>query len=141
MIRKKVWRYYCEFCKKSGGSGGHIKKHELHCTLNPDRKCGMCNLAGEDPEKIDVLLSILPDPKKYKMPDGFGFFEWPGLAKEVEEVMPELREKTQGCPVCIMAALRQKGISVPMITTFDYKEESEIWLSEANEQSMSDQYY
>lgn len=141
MIRKKVWRYYCEFCKKSGCSGGHIKKHELHCTLNPNRECGLCSIMGEESAKIDILLNILPNPEPYKKPDEFGWFEWPGLAADVEKAMPELREKTQGCPACILAALRQKGIPVPLVTSFDYKKESAERLHDINEAAYEAEHY
>jgi hypothetical protein len=36
---KKV--YYCDFCKKHGLSSYWMREHEKHCTLNPDRRCGM----------------------------------------------------------------------------------------------------
>jgi len=135
MIRKKAWRYYCEYCKKRGGSGGHIKKHEKHCTLNPNRECGLCDLAGEKPTEMSVLLNILPDPGPYRKTDESGWHEWPGLAEAAEKAMPELREKTGECPACILAALRQKGIPVPIIDSFDYKKESDARLNELNNEN------
>ena len=135
MIRKKAWRYYCEYCKKRGGSGGHIKKHEKHCTLNPNRECGMCELRGESPYKMSDLLNCLPDPEPFKWIDEYGFCSYPGLNKSVEEAMPALRRLVGECPACIMAALRQKGIPVPVVESFNYKKECEIWLSGANEEN------
>lgn len=47
-IIKKV--YYCDFCKKHGLSSGSLKKHEKHCTNNPNRFCRICGFKGV-PEK------------------------------------------------------------------------------------------
>lgn len=44
MKTKRKLRYYCDWCKKSGGSKHHLAKHERGCTLNPRRVLG--NLTG-----------------------------------------------------------------------------------------------
>lgn len=62
---KKVNRYYCEFCKKSGQSASHISKHEKRCTLNPNRHCGMCAMLENEQPGIKDLLSVLPNPTDY----------------------------------------------------------------------------
>ncbi len=85
MKAKRVWRYYCDYCKKSGCSGAAIKKHELHCTMNPERKCRMCELIDINQEPIITL---------------FGALDSEGLAG--------LRFAADDCPVCIFAALRQR---------------------------------
>jgi len=126
--KKKVWRYYCDFCKKSGCSGGHLKNHEARCTMNPNRSCGMCEMFEECPRPIDQLLAILPDPKQYMMgKDEFGLMVYVGLEKAVEEAMSKLREATENCPACILATFRQKGIPVPAIRSFNFKKECEAW--------------
>ena len=140
MIRKKVWRYYCEYCKKAGGSGFHLKNHELHCTLNPNRECGLHKLAGENTPDMDILLSILPDPAKYKQTDEFGGENYSAdLGEDTEKVMEWLRAAADNCPLCIMAALRIKGIPVTMIKSFDYKKEFDSQMSEHNNE-MNDRY-
>lgn len=42
MRRKPSYRYYCDYCKKSGGSGSAMAIHEKHCTMNPNRVCRFC---------------------------------------------------------------------------------------------------
>lgn len=60
MRKVKKWRYYCDFCKKSGCSGHHIVKHETHCCRNPNRVCRMCVAAGDvEQQPSDVLLAAL----------------------------------------------------------------------------------
>jgi len=50
-LLKKV--YYCDFCKKKGMSKHHMSKHEMSCTMNPNRKCGLCGYNGIKPKEID----------------------------------------------------------------------------------------
>ena len=129
MKTKKVYRYYCDYCKKSGCSKRHLQHHEERCTLNPHRICGYCKLLDQEQPEIDDLLAILPSPEKHS---GYGN----ALYAAIEDALPKLREAAGGCPACILAALRQKGIPVPMATNFDFKKEcQEIW-DEINAKSM-----
>ena len=131
---KKVFRYYCDFCKKSGGSKYHLQKHEEHCTLNPNRKCGVCEAMGGTPVPMNELLNLLPDLKNFVVPVSDNFFSeedsYSMPEETAKEILIKLREATDGCPACIMAALRQKGIFLSLIPQFDYKEEMEdFWRS------------
>lgn len=114
MKTKKVNRYYCDFCKKSGCSGGHMKKHEIHCTMNPNRACRVCLLLGVHQQPMSELLATLPKPASYNF-DPLEAFEGVTLA------MPLLRRKANNCPACILATLRQSGLIG--ITYIDYKQE------------------
>ena len=134
MRKKQVWRYYCDYCKKSGCSGGWIAKHEKHCTMNPDRECGMCkHAAGEEVQpNTDKLIAMLPDPTEYHTAfiDEFGLQreEWPGLSEAVDKVLPALRESANNCPVCLLAAFRQRGIHLSLVENFEYKDElASLW--------------
>jgi len=129
VITKKVNRYYCEFCKKSGGAAGHMKKHEEHCTLNPKRFCGYCHMSEEEQPNIADLLAILPNPKEYEHQDAeYDCFYYRGLEEAVDAVLPKLREACNNCPACIVAALRQKGIPVPLVSSFNFKAECQsVW--------------
>lgn len=131
---KRVLKYYCEFCKKSGCSKFHMAKHEKHCTMNPNRVCGMCAMMG-DIEQPDLaeLKALLPIPKDYLHTDDMGSWYNSGLDAEIEKAMPTLREKTENCPACIMAALRQNGIPIGMVNSFKFKDECKKWLEEFNE--------
>jgi hypothetical protein len=90
MRKKKVWRYYCEYCKKSNCNPASMKKHEAGCTNNPGRICGLCKITGEEQKPIGELITILGN----------------GSDKELER----LRAKTNNCPTCILAAIRQSGL-------------------------------
>lgn len=130
MKKLQRWRYYCDFCKKAGQSGGHMKSHESACTLNPGRVCKMCvkmDHVGQ-PAMAD-LLAVLPLP-----PNEMGWDEEEAFKALVEAAMPELRILTNNCPACIMAALRQKKIPVPIVTSFNFKKEIEAIFQGINEE-------
>lgn len=93
MKKVKRWRYYCDHCRKSGGSKYHIEVHESHCTNNPARKCGMCDQIGNITHSKTELLAA--------------------LGKGDGEGMKRLRELTGNCPSCILAAIRQSGLMDP----------------------------
>ena len=124
MRKMKRWRYYCEFCNKSGGSGYHMAEHEKHCTLNPNRICRMCGRG----EGLGKLIALLPKKEDYvsKGP----LFEFLDFAEAVEKTMFVLREEAENCPACILAALRQAGIFIPMIQSFGFAEECKNWMKE-----------
>ena len=121
MTKKQVWRYWCDFCKKGSLSGGHMASHEKHCTANPNRICRLCLRTGLTQRPIAELMACLNTKK-----------ENGGLA--------DLRELTENCPICILAAIRQSGICKwdgdpenPAYTiTFDFKMELASWWSEEN---------
>lgn len=124
MIIKKVNRYYCEYCKKSGCSASHMSRHEKSCTANPNRHCRMCGRKG-----IDGLIESL------------------GTGRTEQEV-ENLRKEARGCPACMLAAIRQghfntppdedgPGFSVP----FYFQKEKETWWARVNERLAREDYY
>lgn len=123
---RRVNRYYCEFCKKAGCSGFHMKRHEDSCTLNPKRICRVCKMAQGVQQPIETLISILPtlsdDEKSAFGPLG-------GMASvKVNAALVRLREVCSDCPACIMAALRQSKIPVPIATDFNWTTEMKaVW--------------
>lgn len=129
-----VKQYCCEFCRKRGLSASHMAKHESSCTLNPNRVCRVCKMdwGGERTQKpITELMALLPDPKDYKHYGELIVFDkatGESFGKVVNSHLTELRQATGNCPACIMAALRQKGIPVPVATDFDFTTEMKaIW--------------
>ena len=129
MRKVKRWRYYCEFCKKSGGSGGHMQKHENGCTLNPKRHCGMCDISGGFQEPIESLVAIV-EKHIYMAVDvcKHSGIESITVLGDRKGMLAELGDKTENCPACMMAAIRQAGVPVPA-TGFDYKDHyKEFWL-------------
>jgi hypothetical protein len=125
---KRVNRYYCDFCKKSGCSKAAMQKHEKHCTMNPDRICRMCLLLELEQQPMSNLLALLPNPKDFEGADEAAWTDASPLAKAVNASMKSLRDATGGCPMCILSTLRQSGIPVPMASSFNFKQEcDEIW--------------
>lgn len=121
MIRKPSYRYYCEHCGKSSGSGGHMSRHEKSCTANPDRECRMCNST----RPIGSLIEVLGDGD--------------------EAGVMSLRYEAGGCPACMLAAIRQSGLQRPyevdgsgkmtdegFSVEFNFKEEKDRWWKEKN---------
>ncbi len=142
MKTRKMNRYYCDFCKKSGGSKYWMEKHEKHCTANPDRECRMCYLTKGGHPHTKTLLAMLPDMEKFRVtnkglcPDENGKwseFEWdeyPGYQEAVEVAFKRIREETENCPACLLAVIRQSQI----IVEFDFKVEKEKFWTEYNKE-------
>ncbi len=134
MRRKRVWRYYCDFCKKSNCSGPAMKEHEIHCTNNPSRICRMCDVLETRHTPLEELIALLPDPN---MPDTRTDDEiwWDKplspLYAALSEALPILRKKADGCPVCMFAALRQAKIP-PDRELFDLEAECKSALESSN---------
>lgn len=136
-------RYYCEHCKKGGGSGGHIRRHEETCTANPNRQCRICStLLGQKQPKLEDLMALLPNVEEQRRtqpgfdhgPDTYYFDEIP------EETVKRLREAAGHCPACMMAAIRQRGLPVTTAESFKFKDElREIW-NEINAANMEKEY-
>jgi len=83
MRERTVRRYYCDHCKKAGGSRFHMESHEKHCTKNPDRSCRMCDQLGE---------CVTPVPVMHDAMRANG--------------MAGLREASNRCPACMLTAVR-----------------------------------
>ena len=129
MRQAKRWRYYCDHCKKSGGHAGHMRKHEKHCTMNPDRSCRMCDVAGTGGLSVSEMVSKLTEFLKKHTPS---------LQEALNtnpEILTEVRDIAEGCPACMMAIIRQ----LPQeqwelgIEAFDYKKERDEFWERENE--------
>lgn len=125
MRTKRVNRYYCDFCKKAGQSKFHMAKHEERCTLNPCRVCRMCELSQGEQKPMAELLALLPELQtepEISSEDGHAYFH-PDQTGDVNDALKALRKATGNCPVCILAALRQKKLPVYAATDFDFAAE------------------
>jgi len=134
-----VKQYICDFCGKKGLSAAHMTKHEKHCTMNPGRKCRMCALYDNEQYPLSELLSILPEPDIKRKEDEYGITESCENIEALEGAMKILREKTEGCPMCIFATIRQKGIHPSYL--FDYKKECNRFWKDYNEQQLHEDRY
>lgn len=76
-------RYYCDYCKKSGGQKAAMQKHESGCTANPARRCGLCAWREADQPEIEALITAA----------GLG--------------LNTLTEAANNCPACMLAGIRQ----------------------------------
>ena len=145
MRTKRVLRYYCDFCKKAGCSKFHMEQHEKHCTMNPERSCGMCSAMESDQTNLAGLMAILPDPKDFECIEQveIGFFGdgnyadlkvYTGLEQAVAAVMDNLWDAAGSCPACVLAALRQKGLTSHIgDDTFDYQKSVREFWAEQNQ--------
>lgn len=128
MRTKTVKRHWCDFCNRAGLKAFAMAKHERHCTMNPARTCRTCRLidggSGPDPEGLRALVAILPTNVVPEY-DHRGQEAQPyvDFLKAMEEVGPKLREAAGGCPACMLAAIRQAGVPVPLVAGFDFKKE------------------
>uniref|UniRef100_A0A6M3J3H1 Uncharacterized protein n=1 Tax=viral metagenome TaxID=1070528 RepID=A0A6M3J3H1_9ZZZZ len=130
MKKKRVWRYYCEYCKKSGCSAYHMKNHEVSCTMNPNRKCRMCGYTEGHRNSMDELVAI--------------------VKKAEPDMLTQLREATGGCPMCMLAAIRQSGVQYyeidedgvhsNFISEFDFKKEKEQFWRDSNDARAQESY-
>ena len=95
--------YYCEYCGKHLLRKDSILNHELHCTMNPGRHCGLCGNSDLFPIVAKYLVRyILVDKnglRELKWIDPFGHDD--------ERVKLEnIIEDVDYCPVCTLAVLR-----------------------------------
>ncbi len=146
MRTKKVNRYWCDFCDKAGLQAGAMRKHEKHCTLNPDRSCRVCGLLSDnqdyefEPVPLAALIAILPDSSVYHA-DHVTDKVLVEFNESVVAAIPALRKASGDCPACMLAALRQAKIPVPIAEGFDFTAEMKAIFSEINENRQSEEYY
>jgi len=150
MRTKKVNRYWCDFCNRASLQAACTRRHESRCTLNPERVCGLCAFLELEQAKLPELVAILPDPEPLKriQTDDLGrevWHDYVGLEEAVERVLPQLRAAAHDCPACILAAIRQRGIPAPEITSFKFKDEMKVLMDAKNgrdyEEEMRSQCY
>lgn len=116
MKTRTVKRHNCDFCGKGYFFLPAIKRHEKGCTRNPNRVCGMCEMAQNEQKSIAELDALLID---CDMSVDYGHRD----EKINEDV---IRRETQGCPACILSVLRQTKKAA--LFTIDWKAESKAWL-------------
>lgn len=143
---RTVKRYYCDYCNKKNLSSFHMKKHEAHCTMNPNRTCRMCAAYGQEQPKLTDLMAILPDPAEYAHSDEMCDWFDGQLNKKISEILPALKNAAGDgqCPACIMAAFRQKKIPLPLVEKcgWNFNEESTKFWKDVNEHNRPlNEYY
>lgn len=105
--------------------------------MNPNRSCKMCarheDLAG-DGEKADSLPNLIELCRAFS--SGDGPIHEADYEKQEKENGHLLRVAANGCPACMLAAIRQSGTSW---VNFDWKKESKEWW--ADHQQNDSRYY
>jgi hypothetical protein len=106
-----------------------MARHEKGCTANPERVCGLCEYAEPHLKQkpIAELVACLTEVMSSDL--------------TIDEGMAKLRELTEGCPGCILAAIRQSGVVKALYDSeygwpdmkFDFKKELHAWWEMANQ--------
>jgi len=118
MKKRKVWKYFCEYCGKGNCNPSYLSRHERHCTLNPNRECRMCALVGNTPLPIEALqVGIVATEGNEEGTAG-------------SAIITGLRTLASGCPACILAALRQYDSGNWFAKDFDFKKEGKAWIDD-----------
>jgi hypothetical protein len=83
---------------------------------------------------VSALVALLPDSTDFwkEQKDRENMWDYCPAEDALKEAaigaLPALRQAAGDCPACIMAALRQAKIPVPMVDGFSFKKEmEEIW--------------
>lgn len=109
--------------------------------MNPARECRVCKLVdgGRDADfvmpPLADLVQMLPDPAPFKRTYEGTTVEYfdDSLAVAAGAVFPVLHKAAGGCPACVLAAIRQRGIPVPVVEKFSFKNEMDEIFSDINE--------
>lgn len=114
MRQKKVWRYYCDYCKKAGCHAGYLRTHEKHCTANPNRECGMCLMIEDAEQKPLAELTAVFDG--FSGPcSGLVTPKLRAVWADHDARIKELETLTNGCPACMLATARALGKRNPPV--------------------------
>ena len=108
--------YYCDHCRKHGLSRHSMERHEQGCTMNPARACGW--QTGGCTSDIGSLAVQMKERAISR--DG-------GSPTFVKDDIDWLHDEVEGCPACMLSALRQSGIEIhydhAAVRIFDYDDQ------------------
>jgi hypothetical protein len=144
MRQVKKWRYYCDFCKKSGSSKSHMAKHEASCTMNPNRDCKLHRLAFEESQPdLTIMIDYIQAfwNKHYHKDDVSGMeccdTNWDEYQEAETQLVNDLMDIANGCPNCTLAAIRQSGHH---LLEFNYRDELKKVMDRHNEEMKQQDY-
>lgn len=95
--------YYCDHCRKHGLSRVAMEKHERVCTLNPERICRWRIDGHSDGSKVIAIVPLATELAARAAATERGML--------AQEDIAWLRDEVDGCPACMLAALRQSGLA------------------------------
>jgi hypothetical protein len=128
-VKKNV--YYCDFCSKRKLAKWSMVKHEIVCTANPNRICGLCDgnniieLAEQFKNRIEVTET---NPDGIFTIMGINFIGEPFTVEDI-------RKSVDYCPNCTLSVMRQAGFCHGWFSgdlEYDYKADFNQWMKEHN---------
>jgi hypothetical protein len=128
--------YYCEHCRRHGLSRAAMAKHEAGCTMNPVRVCRW-RIDGHSDGTKQMDMAPIAQGVSYRAFHSGGFLS----AEDIDW----LRSELDGCPACMLAALRQSDVAefhydARSGTIFDYATEVERLRRDEREADARDQF-
>lgn len=139
MKTAKVNMYYCDFCKKKSQSASSMRKHEKHCTANPQRQCRLCRTKRNISDFITNLKSRFEIAYEVDTLLGSDIRKVKWLGEPV--TLKEITDFTRGCPNCTLAVLRQTKLNYSVFGfKYDYKQELNNWWYEVNQDIYEPEY-
>jgi len=103
--------YYCDYCRAHRHSRASMAKHEAGCTMNPNRVCRWRIDGHSDGTK---QMDIAPIAVELNARAGFAPRSADPDARDDlllgQDDIDWLRNEVDGCPVCMLAALRQSEV-------------------------------
>lgn len=132
MRAKQKTVYYCDFCGKRRLLRPAMEKHELHCTMNPNRVCRW-ELLEYKHMPTHAMRKGIPRWLQLRAPLG-------------TEDIEALREKVEQCPACMLSALRLSGLEYHYnhktgLHLFSYEKEIEDWREAWHERELQEEYW
>jgi hypothetical protein len=114
-----------------------MKNHESGCTMNPGRVCRMCRASGiEQKPMADLIEAAKRDYETWEA--AFNLDDDACRAAVMRTIPKELIDACEGCPACVLAAIRQGGHLGYF--DFDYAAECKSRWADINDEKASIEY-
>lgn len=111
MIVKTKSVYYCGFCKRHGLSRRSMELHESVCTLNPERRCRWRIDGHSDGTRVIDAAALASEIRSRAVSYPLSSDpESPESTYLEKDDIYWLHDEVEGCPACMLAALRQSGV-------------------------------
>ncbi len=110
MKQRRVWRYTCDHCRKSGCGKAAMRDHEARCFKNPARHCPVCERQWPI-EELEAPIAACSDMDK----------------GNEAALIQSISDAVEQCPACICAAIIQAPL--PMLETVEDGPLHRYWCS------------
>ena len=113
MKSRKISIHYCEHCGVHRHQKPAMERHEKHCTMNPNRECGMCYIAEQGQINIkETIEKITKEICKLNIDISNG-----------KDILKIIRKECGYCPACVLSVSRQGPADYFACVAFDYEQE------------------